>query len=116
MEMHRELRTKKVLQSTIQSAEFNSITTNNKITKAIRYIYGNNLWERCHVLLKIIFPCLRFIRLADSNHEVMENVYYYSRITKQCIYKTVSDIDDQKLLPDINSPANIWNMYDYESD
>ena len=37
-------------------------------------------------------------------------------MTKQCIDKTISDIDYQKLFPHISSPANIWNMSDDEID
>ena len=37
-------------------------------------------------------------------------------MTKQCIEKTISDIDYQKLSQDIFSPANIWNMSDDKSD
>ena len=46
----------------------------------------------------------------------MEKVYYYSRMIKQCTENTISDIDYQKLIPDINTPANIWNMTDEKSD
>ena len=85
--MHRDLQMQKVLQATISSAEFISIPTNTKFTKAVKYIHDNKSWERCYVLLKIIFPCLIVLRLADSNPEGMEKVYYYSRMTKQCIEK-----------------------------
>ena len=67
MGMHREFRMRKVLQATILSAEFISIPNNNKYTKAVRYINDNKSWERCYLLLKIIFPCLRVLHLADSN-------------------------------------------------
>ena len=46
----------------------------------------------------------------------MEKVCYYSRITKQCIEKKIFDIDDQKLFPEILSPAIIWNESDDEMD
>ena len=59
---------------------------------------------------KIIFPCLRVLRLADSYLVEMENFYYYSRMTNQCIEKTKPDLDYQRLFPDISSPSNIWNM------
>ena len=85
MGMHRELRMRKVLQATISSAEFISIPTNTKFTKAVKYIQDNKLWERCYVLLNILFPCLRVLCLADSHLAGMKKVYYYSRMTKQCI-------------------------------
>ena len=46
----------------------------------------------------------------------MEKVYYYLIITKQCIGKKKSDLDYQRVLPDISSPANIRNMSDNERD
>ena len=67
MGIHRDLRIQKVLQSTIFSAEFIGIPTNNKFDKAVSYIHDNKSWERCYVLLKILFPCLRFLLLADSD-------------------------------------------------
>ena len=63
----------------------------------------------------MIFPFLRVLCLADSNHTEMDQVYYYSRMTKKCIEKK-HDIDYQKLLPDINKAANICNMSDDESE
>ena len=37
-------------------------------------------------------------------------------MTKQCIEKTIHDIDYQKLFPDMNSLANIWNISGDERD
>ena len=85
MGMHRNLRMRKVLQATILSAEFIIIPTTANFTKAVKYIHDDKIWERCYVLLKTIFPCLRVIRLEDSNLAGMDKVYYYSRMTKQCI-------------------------------
>ena len=73
-------------------------------------------WERLYVLIKIMFPCIRVICLADSNLAGMDKFYYYLIMTKQFIEKTISDIDYQKLFPDISSPANIWNDSDEEID
>ena len=63
--MHTDVRMQKVLQSTIYSAEFIGIPTNNKFDKAVQYIYDNNSWERCYVILKNIFSCLRVLCLAN---------------------------------------------------
>ena len=65
----------KVLQDTISSAESIDIPTNNKFDKVVSYILDNKSWERCYVLLKIMFPCLRAICLADSNLAGMYNGY-----------------------------------------
>ena len=37
-------------------------------------------------------------------------------MTKHFIEKTIYDIDYQKLLPEINSTSNIWNMSDDKID
>ena len=37
-------------------------------------------------------------------------------MTKQCIEKTKSDLDYQKVFPDVSSQANICNTSDDESD
>ena len=66
MRMHRDLRMPKVIQSNILSAEFISIFTNIKFTTTVRYINDNKSWERCYVIHKILFPCIRVLRLADS--------------------------------------------------
>ena len=85
MGMHIDLRMQKVLQATIYSAEFIDIPTNKKFTKSVRYINDKNSWERFYVLLKIISPCLRVICLVDINLAGMDKVYYYLRMTNQCI-------------------------------
>ena len=59
---------------------------------------------------------MRAIRLGDSNQSGMEKLYYYSRITKQYIDKTISDIDYIVVLTDFHSTADLWNMSDDESD
>ena len=46
MGVHRDLWMRKVLQATISSSEFIGIPTNNKFTKAVRYIHENKSWER----------------------------------------------------------------------
>ena len=67
--MNRYLRVRKVLQDNISSTEFLSISTTTKFTKAVKYIHDDKSWESCHVLIMIIFPYLRVLCLADSNHE-----------------------------------------------
>ena len=67
VEMHRVLRMQKVFQATILSAEYISIAKNTKFTKTLKYIHNNKSWERCYVLLYVLFPYLRVLHLADSN-------------------------------------------------
>ena len=81
----------------------------------MKYIHDEKSWERCYVLLKILHPRLRVLRLADSNLAGMDKVYYYSIMTKQCIEKTKLDLDYQRVFPEVSSCANIWITSDDES-
>ena len=45
------------------------------------------------MLLKIMFPSLGFICLADSNKAVMDKVFYYVIMKNISIIKSSSDID-----------------------
>ena len=72
MGMHRDLWMRKVFQTTILSAEFIGIPTNNCFDKIFGYIHDNKSWERCYVLIKIMFPCLRVLLLEDGNMAGME--------------------------------------------
>ena len=45
--------------------------------------------------MKIIFPCLRTLRLADSNKAGMDKLFYYSRMTKISIIKSSTDLDNK---------------------
>ena len=77
MGIHIYLWMRRFLQATISSDESISIPTNTKFAKAVRYINDNKSWERCYILLKILFPCIRVLRLADSNLVGMDKYYYY---------------------------------------
>ena len=81
MGIHRDLRMQKILDANLSYAEFISISTNTKFTKAVKYIHGNNSWERCYVLLKILFPLFRVLCLEESNLAGMDKVYYYLIMT-----------------------------------
>ena len=47
--------------------------------------------------MKILFSCLRVLRLADGNKVGMDKVFYYARNTKISIIKSSSDIDNKEL-------------------
>ena len=93
--MQRDLRMQKELISTVSSAEFNTMTLNSKLSKVVSYIQVKKAWERIYVILKILFPCLRTLRLADSNKVGMDKVLYYSRMTNISIIKSSTDLDNK---------------------
>ena len=103
--MHRDLRMRKALPATVYSAEFGTMALNSKRSKVVSYIQDKKSWERIYVLLKLLFPCLRTLRLADSNRAGMDKVFYYSRMTKISIIKTSNDLDTKELFPISNSSS-----------
>ena len=92
---HRYLRMIKSLLATVSSTEFNTMALNSKLSKVVSCIQDNAAWEMIYVLLKIIYPCIRVLHLADSNKAEMDKVFYYSRMKKIFIIKSSSDIDNK---------------------
>ena len=70
-----------------------------------------------YVLLRLIFPCLRTLRLADSNKAGMDKVFYYSRMTKIYIIKSSNDLDNKELFLIYNSSSQtIWKSSDSDTE
>ena len=65
--MRKYLCMRKALLATVPSAKFSTMTLNSKLSKVVSYIQDKEAWERIYVLLKIIFPYLRTLRIADSS-------------------------------------------------
>ena len=89
----------KALLATVSSAEFNNMALNSNLFKVVSYIQDKKSWERIYFLLKILFPCLRTLRLAESNKTGMDKVFYSSIITKISIIKASTGIDNKELFP-----------------
>ena len=97
--MHRDFRMREALLATVSSGGFNIMELNSKLSKVVSYIQYKKYLERIYVLLKIIFPCLRILRIADSNKSGRDKVLYYSRMTKISIIKSSTDIENKELFP-----------------
>ena len=97
--MHRDLSIRKALLSTFSSAEFNIMALNSKLSKVVSYIQYNTSWDRIYALLKIIFHCIRVLRLADINKAGIDKVFYYAIMTKIFIFKSLSYLDKKELFP-----------------
>ena len=93
--MHRDLRMRKALLATVSPAEFSTMTLNSKLSKVVSYIQDKKAWEIIYVLLKILFPCLRTLRLADSNKSGMDKVLYYYIMKKISIIKSSNYLDNK---------------------
>ena len=67
--------------------------------------------------MKIIFPCLWFICLSDSNKSGTNKVFYYSVITKISIIKSSSDLDNRELFPVPGSSyQKVWISSDSDTE
>ena len=67
---------RKIIIAKISSAVFICMTLDSKLSQVVKYNNDDKYWKWCDDLPKIRFPCLRVIRLADSNPAVMEKLYY----------------------------------------
>ena len=65
--IHRYSRTRKALLATVYSAELNTMPLNSKFSKVVSYIQ-----DRIYVILKMFFPCISVLCLADGNKSGME--------------------------------------------
>ena len=111
--MQRDLRMRKALLATVSSAEFGTMALNSKLSKVVSYIHDKKYWERIYVLLKLLFPCLRTLRIADRNKAGMDKVLYYSIMTKISIIKSSNYLDNKELFPISNSSyQTIWKSSD----
>ena len=108
---------RKALLATVYSAEFNTLALNSKLSKVVSYIQDNKAWERTYVLLKILFPCLRVLRLVDSNKSGIEKVFYHDKMTKISIIKSSSDPDNKELFPVSSSSSHkVWISSDSDTE
>ena len=62
------------------------------------------------------FSCLRVLRLEDSNHEVLDKVYNFLRMTKQYIEKKDLVFIIRNYSQTYYHQQTFWNMLDDESD
>ena len=115
--MHRLLRLKRPLVQTIGSHEwicdvkFSNKKLKSQIEKILRC---DQFWDTCFSLVVILFPCIKTLRLSDSNKPGMDKIFYFTRITTLRLNKlahkidTVFDEDVMKCLldPDENSNSD----------
>ena len=66
----------------------------------------------------LIMKCVSILAWTSRWHRawLIYDQSVTSRMTTQCIEKTKSDLDYQRVFPDISSPASIWKISDDECD
>ena len=69
------------------------------------------------MILKINFPCLWVIRLADSNKSRMYKLLYYAIMAKIFIIKLSYDLDNKELFPVSGSSSKkVWISSDSDTE
>ena len=69
------------------------------------------------MLLKLMSPCFRVISLTDINKTEMDKVFYYSRMTKIPIIKSLYDLDNKELFTvSISSSLKVWISSDSDTE
>ena len=69
------------------------------------------------MLMRIIFPCLQVLCLANINKSGMYKVFYYYIMTKMSIINSSSDLDNKELFPvSISSYFKVWISSDSDTE
>lgn len=114
--MHRALRCRRALESTIHSAQWNDLKRLKAfITRAAEDVKDNTFWKRIFVLLRALFPLLKLLRCADSNKPNMDKVCYHLFQTRQHLIMSKDDLMDEKLFPanyTISRETELDGVYD----
>ena len=83
-------------------AMFENLKLRSFAEKAAEDIKDRNLWKIMYRLLRVLFPALWLLRLADSNRAGTDKVYYYSQKTSAAIERSVQVLDDLDLFPKLS--------------
>jgi hypothetical protein len=98
--MHRALRVRKALEATIHSAAWTDMKkVKTFIVRAAGDVDDKLFWKRIFVLLRALFPLLKLLRRADSNHPNMDKICFYLNQTRLHLIKAKGDLMDEKLFP-----------------
>jgi hypothetical protein len=69
------------------------------IVGAAKDVDDKLFWKRIFVFLWALFPLLKLLRRADSNHPNMDNICYYLNQTCLHLIKSKNDLMDENLFP-----------------
>ena len=75
--------------ATVQEAE-------DKKQDVIDIIKDENFWEATELFVKIFFPVVKCLRLADSNQPAMDKIYYFTKMTTRRLNDDTNKLNDLK--------------------
>ena len=98
--MHRALRCRKPLESTVHSAAWSDLKRPKPfIVRSADDVKNPVFWKQLFVLLRALFPLLKLLRLADSNEPNMDKVCFYVEQTRIHLVNSKDALMDEDLFP-----------------
>ena len=100
--MHRLLRNRGALISTIHQAKFATISlvkTDDRVRECIQDINDLDFWKALYQLLRAVFPALRALRYADSSKPMMDKIYMLCHRLTQALEASKECLNNQELFP-----------------
>ena len=100
--MHRLLRLRGALMSTIHQAKFATISlvkTDDRVREAIQDINDPDFWKAIYQLLRAVFPALRALRYTDSSKPSMDKVYMLCHRLTQALNASKEGLNNEHLFP-----------------
>jgi hypothetical protein len=86
--MHRVLRLRQALFSTINEQKFLELESVKKqsVRHAIRDIEDKKFWKCLYVILQCVFPALRALRFCDASRPVMDKIFFGKNAQKHAVF------------------------------
>ena len=100
--MHRALRLRGALMSTIHQAKFATIglvKTDDRVRECVQDINDPQFWKSIYQLLRAVFPALRALRYADSAKPSMDKIYMLSHRLTQALTASKECLNNAHLFP-----------------
>jgi hypothetical protein len=103
--MHRVLRLRQALLSTINQQKFLELESVKKqsVRHAIRDIEDKKFWNCLYVILRCVFPA----RFCDASRPVMDKIFFLSHRTTEAIIRSQEVLNDPNLFGTLKMDRNL---------
>jgi hypothetical protein len=107
--MHRALRLRQALLSTIHQQKFLELESVKKqsVRGAIQDIEDKKFWKCLYIILRCVFPALRALRFCDASRPVMDKIFFLSHRTTEAIKRSQEVLNDPNLFGALKTDRNL---------
>ena len=95
--IHRALRLRKALESTVRSAHWDALLKKDIMVRASEAVCFDKFWKACYILTRAIDPLLKLLRFSDSNKPGMDKLYYSLHQTRLSFLKSKDSLEGTSL-------------------